>query len=128
MREEAKLLWEQALEDLKTAEILLENERYYASVFFSHQAAEKALKALYFVNKREMPPKTHSILKLVRELGIKDERIIEIAMDLTPEYIITRYPDAANDVPARIYSRKTAEKKLNEAREVIEFCKKRLGL
>jgi len=35
MRNEARLLWEQALEDLKTAEALISVERYYASVFFS---------------------------------------------------------------------------------------------
>ncbi|WP_204327927.1 HEPN domain-containing protein, partial [Proteus mirabilis] len=46
------LLWEQALEDLKTAEVLVEVKRYYASVFFSQQAAEKALKALYIEVKR----------------------------------------------------------------------------
>jgi len=34
IRNEAKLLWEQALEDLKTAEVLIEVKRYYASVFF----------------------------------------------------------------------------------------------
>ncbi|ACS34619.1 Nucleotide-binding protein, containing HEPN domain [Thermococcus gammatolerans EJ3] len=57
MRNEARLLWEQALEDLKTAEALIDVKRYYASVFFSQQAAEKALKALYIEVKREFPPK-----------------------------------------------------------------------
>ncbi|PXF51335.1 MAG: hypothetical protein C4B55_02775 [Candidatus Methanophagaceae archaeon] len=49
MRKEVSRLWEQALEDFDTAEKLLEVEKYYASVFFSEQAAEKALKPLFFL-------------------------------------------------------------------------------
>jgi hypothetical protein len=55
MREEAANNWAQAQEDLETARILLEAERFYASVFFSQQAAEKALKALHMQKKREIP-------------------------------------------------------------------------
>ena len=43
MREEVANNWAQAQEDLETATVLLEAERYYASVFFSQKAAEKAL-------------------------------------------------------------------------------------
>ena len=128
MRNEAKLLWEQALEDLKTAEVLIEVRRYYASVFFSQQAAEKALKALYIEVKREFPPKTHSLLRLSNELGIKDEEIIDAVFDLNPEYIVTRHPDAANEVPAKIYNRRMAVEHLEKAKKVIEFCRQKLGL
>ncbi len=84
MREEARLFWEQAIEDLKTAKVLLNNNRFYAAAFFSHQAAEKALKALYIETKREIPPRTHSLIRLVRELGISEEEIVDAAVDLTP--------------------------------------------
>ena len=128
MRNEARLLWEQALEDLKTAEALIEVKRYYASVFFSQQAAEKALKALYIELKRDFPPKTHSLLRLADELEIKDEDIIDALLDLNPEYIVTRYPDAANEVPARIYNERMAVEHLEKARKVVEFCREKLGL
>ncbi len=128
MRNEARLLWEQALEDLKTAEALIDVKRYYASVFFSQQAAEKALKALYIELEREFPPKTHSLLRLADELEIKDEGIIDALLDLNPEYIVTRYPDAANEVPARIYNKRMAVEHFEKAKKVIEFCRKKLGL
>jgi len=128
MRNEARLLWEQALEDLKTAEALISVDRYYASVFFSQQAAEKALKALYIEVLREFPPKTHSLLRLADDLEIKDEDVIDAVLDLNPEYIVTRYPDAANEVPARIYNRRMAVEHLEKAKKVIEFCRQRLGL
>lgn len=128
IRNEAKLLWEQALEDLKTAEVLIEVKRYYASVFFSQQATEKALKAWYIESKREFPPKTHSLLRLSNELGIEDEGIIDAVLDLNPEYVVTRYPDAANEVPAKIYNERMAIEHLEKAKKVIEFCRQKLGL
>ncbi|MFN7182334.1 MAG: HEPN domain-containing protein, partial [Planctomycetota bacterium] len=45
MRKEAQDCLRQAEEDLLTAELNIKIERYYASVFFSQQCAEKALKA-----------------------------------------------------------------------------------
>ncbi|WP_457753559.1 HEPN domain-containing protein [Thermococcus sp.] len=128
MRNEAKLLWEQALEDLKTAKALIEVKRYYASVLFSQQAAKKTLKALYIEGRREFPPKTHSLLRLSNELGIKDEEVIDALLDLNPEYIVTRYPDAADEVPARIYNERMAVEHLEKAKKVIEFCRQKLGL
>ncbi|MBP1911270.1 HEPN domain-containing protein [Thermococcus stetteri] len=127
MREEARLLWEQALEDLKTAEALITVKRYYASVFFSQQGEENTLKALYIELKREFPPKTHSLLRLSNELGIEDEEVIDAVLDLNPEYIVTRYPDAANEVPARIYNERMAISHLKKSKKVIEFCRKRIG-
>jgi len=47
MRKESSRLWGQAHEDLDTADKLLGVGKYYASVFFSEQAAEKALKVMY---------------------------------------------------------------------------------
>lgn len=44
---EEGLRWlDQAQADLKTAKDCLKDGNYYASAFFSHQAAEKALKGL----------------------------------------------------------------------------------
>ena len=40
--------WRQAEADLDTAIFNLNGKKYYASVIFAQQAAEKALKALFF--------------------------------------------------------------------------------
>jgi len=74
MREESRRLWMQALEDLNATEILITASRYYASAFFSQQAAEKALKALYIEGKRSPPPKTHNLAEILRELGGGEDR------------------------------------------------------
>jgi len=123
MREEVRRLWLQALEDLKTAEILLEAERYYASVFFAQQAAEKALKALYTHLRGELPPHTHNLLELLRRLGVDSEDLLDAAADLTPEYIVTRYPNAAGGIPAELYNERSAREHLEKARLIIDFCR-----
>ena len=128
MREEARRLWVQALEDLETAKVLLKNKRYYASAFFSQQAAEKALKALYIETKREITVKTHNLVELLDMLGVNDEELREAAMELNPEYVITRYPDAANGIPAQLYNENIANRHLSYAVSIIDFCRRGLGL
>jgi len=68
------------------------------------------------------------LLRLSNELGIEDEGIIDAVLDLNPEYIVTRYPDAANEVPANIYNERMAIEHLEKAKKVIEFCRQKLGL
>lgn len=74
------------------------------------------------------PPKTNSLLRLSNELGIKDDEVIDAVLDLNPEYIVTRYPDAANEVPATIYNERMAVEHLEKAKKVIKFCRQKLGL
>jgi hypothetical protein len=45
---------------------------------------------------------------------------------LTIHYIVSRYPDAANSIPARIYSRNNAEDLLKRVKKVIEWVKQYL--
>ena len=127
MREESKNWWLQALEDLKTAEVNIKTERYYASVFFSQQAADKALKAFYIEKQRNFPPKTHNMLEIARELDVPEE-VSDAVIELNPEYFVTRYPDAANGVPAEMYTRKKAKFHFEKAEEVINWVKSQLKL
>nr|WP_238516274.1 HEPN domain-containing protein [Thermococcus gammatolerans] len=67
-------------------------------------------------------------MRLSKELGVEDEDIIDAVLDLNSEYIVTRYPDAANEVLTRIYNRRMAVEHLEKAKKVIEFCREKLGL
>jgi len=42
--------------------------RWFRAAFYAHQAAEKALKALYFIVLRRDPPKLHAVTDLYRKL------------------------------------------------------------
>ena len=134
MREEIRNTWMQSEEDLKTAELIIEIGRFYASVFFSQQAAEKALKALY-IHQKKLLPKTHNLVELASDLGAPDE-VIEACQELNPDYanpnrrlgltVTTRYVDAANGIPAKMYSRNSAITHLEYARTVIAWTKQHL--
>ena len=126
MRKESSRLWEQPEEDLDTAEKLLDVGKYYASVFFSEQAAEKALKVMYLEKKRRVAF-THDLVEIAEELGAP-ENVSHAAAELSPDYIMTRYPDAANAVPAKLYNASSAEVHLNLSREVIRWVKEELRL
>ncbi len=125
MREESKNWWLQALEDLETGRLNIRIKKYYASVFFSQQAAEKALNTLYIERMRDFPPKTHNMLQISRELHVPED-ILEAVIELNPEYVVTRYPDAANGVPAQMYTVKKAEFHLKQAEMVINWVKSQM--
>ncbi|MDA2925455.1 HEPN domain-containing protein [Acidobacteria bacterium AH-259-L09] len=121
MREEIRNLLEQAEEDLVTTRINTEHGRYYAAAFFAQQAAEKSLKALYLLKRRE-PIFTHDLSRIAERLGAPAE-IREDAADLTPEYIIARYPNAANAVPAKLYTKRKAKASLERAERIMKWVK-----
>jgi len=128
MREEALKWYQQALEDLLTAEHLFNAHRYYAVAFWSQQAAEKALKALLiFYGKVVRSHDLNEILDIIeRELSINVNEIREDANKLTIHYIVSRYPYVANSIPARIYSRNDADDLLKRVKKVIEWVKRYL--
>ena len=67
-RRTAMDFWAQARADLATAVTLLDAGVYYASVFFSQQAAEKALKGA-MVDKQGRCPKGHNLIQMANGLN-----------------------------------------------------------
>ena len=119
MREETTNWWKQALIDLETAEKTLEIGIYYTSVFYSQLAVEKGLKALYIEKNRRLPAHTHNLLTLGRAVNLPKE-LFRLLYDLNPEFFVTRYPDAANGVPAEMFDEESAHVHLDKARKVVE--------
>ncbi len=119
MRKEIDYWFEQAKADMKSAEDLLKTENFYASVFFSQQTAEKALKSLY-IREKKMSVKTHNLVFISRELKAP-QTVINNCAELTPDYLTTRYPDAATGAPFESYTRESAERHLRMAKEVLQW-------
>lgn len=124
VRPEIQRLWEQAQEDLETARRLLQVERYYASVFFSQQATEKALKACYQARFQRVVF-THDLVELGEAMQAPPE-VMEAARELTSDYVTTRYPNAANAVPARLYTEASAKMHLEMAERVLAWARPQL--
>jgi HEPN domain-containing protein len=128
---EAKRWFEQAVEDLKSAEILFENERYYLVCFISQQTVEKALKSVIYFNKEDFVL-GHSVKKLADWAGTFESKFIELAKDvsiLDSYYIPTRYPNGLPEgIPAEVFNEKSANDSLNLAKKTIEIVKSYLKL
>ncbi|MEM2398245.1 MAG: HEPN domain-containing protein [Ignisphaera sp.] len=99
-------------------------EGIYEEVCFeSHQAAEKAIKALLnYLNKER---RGYSLLFLVSEASIEvPEEVRRCILDLDKHYIPSRYPDIFDEgAPLDYYTKEDAEKCLSCANKVIEWVK-----
>ncbi len=94
LRPETKLWWTQAKRDFKIAEHNHERGDYEASVFFCEQAGQKALKPLLIHRTSKPPPKIHNLAELGKMVDV-DKKMLDFLVELTPHYMMTRYPDAA---------------------------------
>ena len=128
MRSEVEVWWKQAKADITTAEAILREKRYYASVFFCQQAVEKALKAYFLKRKRDpQSPEmfSHSLIHLAKTCHLP-ERFHSFLRYLTSAYVNTRYPTATDEPPEVLYDRAIASGTLKSAKEVLEWISKHL--
>lgn len=121
-------LWLRAAdEDLEDAKIALNGGRWFRAAFFSQQAVEKALKALFFVVRREEPPRIHTVTELyalLKEAGFSLPRDIEDQIFiLNKYYTVTRYPDAAGGLPSESVDRVEALRAYDLASEVVRLVR-----
>lgn len=125
LRPETKLWWAQAKRDFRIAERNHANRDYEVSVFYCEQSAQKALKALLLHRTSQMPPKIHNLVELGRLVGI-GRPMRDFLADLTPHYMITRYPDAAGAVTSDLYNGRLSLRFLRGTKKVMEWCRTRL--
>lgn len=83
-----------AREDLRMAELALEESIFNQVCFHSQQSAEKSIKGL-LSHQRRIPPRTHLMSDLMRLLNLNPFEAIKVDILLLDRfYIPTRYPDA----------------------------------
>ena len=122
MREEVRNWLKQAQSDLDAAHDSGKSGHYEWACFQSQQSAEKALKALY-IHRRRTAIVTHNMITLAQVLRAP-ATIVEAARELNADYVAARYPDAANGVPADLYSRTIAERHFRAARKVLQWAER----
>lgn len=118
-----------AMEDFKTAEILSNGGQYPSACFFSQQAAEKAVKSVYFLLDADVWG--HSVKKLILELEkINNDFYKKLkpfendATSLDKLYIPTRYPDALPDLlPKDFFFKEEADTAMKQAAGILEAVK-----
>ncbi len=120
MGEEVSNWLAQAKKDLDTAEYTFQGKYFEAAAFFSQQAVEKGLKALYIKKNGELF-KTHDLVLLAKKTGLPEE-LVELCKTITPAYSYTRYPDVEK-IPDM---GKEAKELLSKAKRVVEWLEKNL--
>jgi HEPN domain-containing protein len=120
MRPELQRLLKQADRDLENARKNVTIEAYEVAAFLTEQAVEKYLKAAWVATKRQPAPHTHALTELGDGLGVPANLRRHLA-DLTQDYTVSRYPDAANAVPYELYDEATVRTKIERAEAVIAW-------
>ena len=104
--------------DMATSEVNLDNNIFDAAAFFAHQAAEKALKALYILRYKRLW-KVHDLVGLGKRIDVP-QNILKACDALNPHYIETRYPIGID------YEKDAAAEALGNARKVVKWAKERM--
>ena len=117
----------QAKADLEHAETSAREGDYEWSCFAAQQAAEKAMKALYYSLHGD--PWGHSLLALIRGLpeavaARLPEELSDSAKSLDKHYLQTRYPNGFDaGAPTDYYTERDAKESIAHAKSILEFCR-----
>ena len=116
----------QADYDIKTAEIMFDNKRYFYAVFMCHLSIEKALKGIYLDRLKEIPPKTHNLVYLVEKIKLLlPENLYDSVFALNRVSVPTRYPDDIQRM-LKDYNEELTKKVIEGGKEALQWLKKQL--
>lgn len=120
MSDEANQWLRFAREDLRMAELALQEEIFNQTCFHSQQCVEKALKCLILL-RGGTPPRTHRLADILTQVEtdvLKDDRLDILLLERF--YIPTRYPDALpGSLPDGLPVRQDADEALQIAQRVL---------
>jgi HEPN domain-containing protein len=125
MREAVIQLLKQSFKDFEVAKQNYKLGNYYVTAFYCQQSAEKLLKAVYIIEEKKEPLKTHNLRELALLLKNIPQEIKTGCMRLNPHYYQSRYPDAVNDVPFEVYDDALAKELIGDAGKIHAFFRKR---
>ncbi len=120
----------QADADLEHAELSAREGDYEWACFAAQQAAEKAVKALYYYRHGE--PWGHSLLALLRALpqevlSVMNPSLLDSARELDKQYIPSRYPNGfALGAPLDYFTENNAREAIGHAKSILEFCRSQI--
>lgn len=122
LQREAQRWHQQGIDDLEAAVALLAANKYPQACFYAQQAAEKALKAVWF--RLDLDPWGHSCGRLIRDLpeSPRDDflNLLDTALALDKLYIPTRYPDALAELtPAEAFTRSEAQAAIQSGQRLL---------
>ena len=129
MAERSQDWMRQADSDLRHARHARDDGDYDWAAFASHQAAEKAIKALF--QKLNLDAWGHTLSVLLENLRAParpDPVLVDLAKELDKHYIPTRYPNGfERGAPVDFYTRSEADRAIENAEKILAFCRHQIG-
>jgi len=126
MRKEVQNWLQQAEDDFNGAKYNYQGGIFYIAAFFCQQAVEKALKSLFLHEKNGEVPQSHSLIYLATNTSLPKEHYTFLR-DLTPKFIDTRYPDAAIDLPSRLYDKENTIILIEKSEKVLSWIRQKMN-
>jgi HEPN domain-containing protein len=120
----------QAEADLRHARNALKSCDFEWSCFAAHQAAEKALKAVFLKLGNDAWGHTLTVLigNLPPEIQQPSSALVDYARVLDKYYIPTRYPNGFDSgAPTDFYTQSEASQAIQQAEAIIEYCRDQIG-
>lgn len=110
--------------DYKTAESLLKAKRFVYVIFMCHLAIEKLLKAIYSEKLGKIPPRTHSLIRLLDLCEILlSKTTFDFIEEISDKSVPTRYPEDLTVINRQL-TIKSTKRILNKTKGVLEWLKK----
>ncbi len=114
----------QADYDMDTADAMFASGRYLYAVFMCHLSIEKSLKGLHSKELREVPPKTHNLLYLIKKIENKPSQdLLKFITKLNTASVATRYPDDLSKIQAA-YTKEITKEMIEKSKDVLQWVKK----
>ena len=114
----------QADYDMDTADAMFVSGRYLYAVFMCHLSIEKSLKGLYSKELREVPPKTHNLLYLIKKIeNMPTQDLLKFITKLNTASVATRYPDDLSKIQAA-YTKEITKEMIEKSKDVLKWVKK----
>lgn len=117
----AKKWFKQASHDLEMAEKNITIGGYDVASFLAHQSVEKLLKSIFALRKLKIPT-IHYIDELASKLDLSEE-VLNDVIELSSDYMFSRYPDVSDEVPFELYDEETAKLKVGCAKRIFNAVK-----
>lgn len=112
-----------AVDDLESAEILIDRQRYLHGLFFCHLAIEKIIKAHIVKETKEVAPRSHNLFYLSEKAKLYFTENEEIFLGILMQYQLQgRYPDYNPAIP----DKKKVQAYLLKTKNLLECLKQKL--
>lgn len=114
---------ETSLSDMETAEILIDKGKILHGLFFCHLSIEKLLKAHFVKANKEIAPKTHDLIYLIKKANLELDDSQKTTLLILMHYQLEgRYPDYYISNPGK----EKADEYIDQTKKLIEWLTQKL--